>query len=160
VARYLWREPDWADAVEFVNETTGTAQLPRLSMWEYGWPRPLAGAFPEALHFQGYPFKLAGTASGQAVRPLAEVTVVKLNPDLIIGHMTCNTDVHGKPSWALPDQRYEYRQTTPEDHRKHFEAGLNLFQATPRTDWLTRNPVHIPARRTLGVSSCELLSSS
>ena len=61
VARYLWREPDWPDAVEFVNEATGTAQLPRLSLWEYGWPQGLTGAFPEAVRFQCYPFKRAAS---------------------------------------------------------------------------------------------------
>ena len=147
VARYLWQEPDWPDAVEFVNEVTGEAQLPRISLWQYGWPQsvdggPLSvadGAFPEAVQFQGYPFRRASRENGQSVEPPAEATVVKLNPDLIIGHMTRDTDVHGKPYWALPDGKYEYRKTTPEDHRRHFEAGFNLFQATPRTEWLTRS---------------------
>lgn len=147
VARYLWQEPDWPDAVEFVNEVTGEAQLPRISLWQHGWPQsvdggPLSvadGAFPEAVQFQGYPFRRASRENGQSVEPPAEATVVKLNPDLIIGHMTRGTDVHGKPYWALPDGKYEYRKTTPEDHRRHFEAGFNLFQATPRTEWLTRS---------------------
>ena len=147
VARYLWQEPDWPDAVEFANEVTGEAQLPRISLWQHGWPQsvdggPLSvadGAFPEAVQFQGYPFRRASRENGQSVEPPAEATVVKLNPDLIIGHMTRGTDVHGKPYWALPDGKYEYRKTTPEDHRRHFEAGFNLFQATPRTEWLTRS---------------------
>ncbi len=139
VARYLWREPDWPDAVEFVHEVSGAALLPRLSLWQYGWPRGVTGKFPEAVQFQGYPFKRAAMEAGQDVTPPAKVTVVKLNPELIIGHMTRDTDVHGKPYWALPGGKYEYRKTTPEDHRKHFEAGFNLFQATPRTDWLTRS---------------------
>lgn len=147
VARYLWREPDWPDAVEFVNEVTGAAQLPRLSLWQYGWPQsvegaPLAvedGVFPETIKFQGYPFRRTEVMTGEPVLAPSERTVVKLNADLIIGHMTRDTDVHGKPFWALPDGKYEYRKTTPEDHRKHFEAGFNLFQATPRTDWLIRS---------------------
>lgn len=139
VARYLWREPDWPDAVEFVNEVTGAAQLPRLSLWQYGWPQHLTGEFPATVQFQGYPFRRTNMQARQEVRPPAEVTVVKLNPDLIIGHMTRSTDVHGRPFWALPGGKYEYRNTTPEDHRRHFEAGFNLFQATPRPDWLTRS---------------------
>lgn len=148
VARYLWREPDWPDALEYVNEVTGEAQLPRLNLWQYGWPQaptggPLScpgGAFSAAVKFQGYPFKRTAVAQKQPVFPPQKRTVVALNPDLIIGHMTRNTDVHGKPYWALPGGKYEYRKTTPADHRKHFEAGFNLFQATPRTDWLLRSP--------------------
>ncbi len=147
VMRYLWREPDWPDAVEFVHEVTGATQLPRLSLWQYGWPQSVQGgplglvddAFPEAVRFQGYPFRRTQVAAEQSLEPPREVTVVRLNPDLIIGHMTRDTDVHGKPYWALPDGKYEYRAKTPEDHRKHFEAGFNLFQATPRTDWLLRS---------------------
>lgn len=147
VARYLWREPDWPDAVDFVHEVNGTAQLPRLSLWQYGWPQAMAGGplalldgvFPEAVKFQGYPFRRADIATGQVVEPPRDSTVVKLNPELVIGHMTRNTDVHGKPYWALPDGKYEYRPTSPEDHREHYDAGFSLFQATPRTDWLTRS---------------------
>lgn len=147
VVRYLWREPDWPDAVEFVNEVSGAAQLPRLSLWQYGWPQSVAGGplaiadgvFPETVKFQGWPFKRTEVVTGLAVEPPSQFTVVQLNPDLIIGHMTRNTDVHGKPYWALPNGKYEYRYTTPEDHRRHFEAGFNLFQATPRTEWLLRS---------------------
>lgn len=139
VARYLWQEPDWPDPVEFVNEVTGAAQLPRLSLWRYGWPQGMTGDFPEAVRFQGYPFQRVEVAAGGGITPPAQSTVVRLNPDLIIGHMTRSTDVHGKPYWDLPDGRYVYRKTTLEDHRRHFEAGFNLFQATPRTEWLIRS---------------------
>ena len=147
VARYLWREPDWPDAVEFVNQATGAAALPRLSLWEYGWPRSLGGgplsvegtAFPEALMFQGFRFDRAAVAEDQALNPPAEATVVGLDPDLILGHMTRDTEVDGKPHWTLPEGKYRYRKTVAEDHRKHLEAGFSLFQATPRPEWLTRS---------------------
>ncbi len=50
----------------------------------------------------------------------------RAEPDPIIGQVTRDTDVDGKPYWALPDRKYEYRPKTPENHLKQFGAGRSV----------------------------------
>jgi hypothetical protein len=77
VSQYLWREPGWPDALNFVHEVTGVAQLPRLCLWTYGWPQqpslgggsnrsPVTG-MPEQILLQGWLFRRVAMEHGQDV---------------------------------------------------------------------------------------------
>ncbi len=151
VRRYLWREPEWPDPVSFVHEVTGEVLLPPISLWSYGWPQnpemsgasraPAAGT-PETIVLQGWPFTRVSLGSVD-IKPPAEWTTVRLNPDLLIGWISQDRDVEGRPSYRLPDGAYKYQHKTPEDLIAHAEAGCNFFVSHPGMDqmpeWLTRS---------------------
>lgn len=152
VIRYLWCEPEWPDAVTFLHETTGVALLPRLSLWEYGWPRTADGKAPLALkpgeplpariQLQGWPFRREKLARQAAVAPPAKRTVVKLNPDLLIGFSFTYRDTEGRHRQAIGKEQHEYVETSEEDWRKDIAAGFNVHQSLNHASWLWREGVY------------------
>jgi hypothetical protein len=138
VAEYRWQESGWPDAIRFVHEVNGEAILPRLNLWTYGWPqrpeegggsrRAPAAELSETILFQGWLFDRISIAQ-QPVTPLpADVTTVKLNPDLIIGWVYNQYhDVDGRPDYRLESGTYEYIDKPLEEIVKDLEAGFNFF---------------------------------
>jgi hypothetical protein len=141
VMQYLWREPDWPDAVSFVHEVTGAPVLPRVCLWTYGWPQdpqdgggasraPLSG-MPEHILLQGWPFKRTALTQNASVQPPLEYTTVKLNPDLLIGWIARDRDVDGRPYYRLDEGNYKYQENSEEDLMAHARAGANFFTGRP-----------------------------
>lgn len=152
VLQYLWHEPQWPDALDFVHEVTGKPVLPRLSLWTYGWPQdvqrggganraPAAGT-PERILLQGWPFNRTSIVKGASRQPPAEWTTVKLNPDLLVGWISRDRDTDGRPSYRLPDGNYRYQRNSEDDLMAHAAAGANYFTAQDVPDYLTRSSLY------------------
>lgn len=155
VRRYLWREPDWPDALAFTHEVTGEAMLPRICLWTYGWPQvpeaggqssraPARGA-PERILLQGWPFWRVSVERLRAVRPPVERSEVALNPDLLIGWISQDRDVDGRPSYRLPDGAYKYQHKSEEELKAHAGAGCNFYVSHPKRalpPWVTRSGLY------------------
>ena len=150
VARYLWHEPDWADSLEYVNETSGKPELPRFAIWQYGWPQTEDGKSPvkfskapKNIFLHGWSFKLEGVSTKQVVVP-SKVTRIALNPDLIIGLTGVHRDVDGRHKNALGRDHYDYIDPPAEDDwRADIDAGLNLFHGNKQARWLWRTGCYI-----------------
>lgn len=154
VLRYLWKQPEWPDAVHFVHEVTGESVLPRLSLWTYGWPQDVgtgggnkrapASGTPERILLHGWEFERASVGR-EDVKPPSQWTTVKLNPDLLIGWTYRDRDADGRPHYRLPDGKYKYVQKTEEDLMAHIRAGSNFFVGKPEFEgiakWLPRSSV-------------------
>ncbi|MGI5818942.1 MAG: sugar-binding domain-containing protein [Armatimonadota bacterium] len=147
VARYLWQEPGWPDALEYVHETTGQPVLPRLEMFRYGFPRepeggPLAAPaqFPDGIFLHGYPFDRGESQTLTPWRPPVAVTRLALNPDLLIGHIREHVDSTGRPDPAMRDN-YQFLDADETYLRGHIDAGFNLQMSKQlRPDWVWRSP--------------------
>ncbi len=141
VKQYLWQEPDWPNALRFVHEVTGEAQLPRISLWRYGWPQvPEAGAgsrrapvkgMPEEILLQGFLFNRTAMKQQMEVNPPEEYTPVELNPDLLNGWVSFDRDADGKPWYRLESEKYEYVEKQPEDLVSYAAAGANFLVSHP-----------------------------
>jgi hypothetical protein len=165
VSQYLWREPGWPDALNFVHEVTGVAQLPRLCLWTYGWPQqpslgggsnrsPVTG-MPEQILLQGWLFRRVAMEHGQDVEPPSQYTDLPLNPELLNGWLAFDRDADGRPWYRLgkreegQEGRYEYMAKTPEDLKAYPAAGANFLVTHPGKraranfpDWLTRSSMY------------------
>ncbi len=138
VARYLWQEPDFSLPVEYVHETTGQAVLPRLSLWNYGWPLGVGlsrqDIFPDKISFQGWEFSRT-SLSGDGVFSLPDETrLVKLNPDLMIGFVHDHSQKTTK--WQEPVKN------TKDEIVDYIGSGFNLAQLSDRQSWLWQEPVY------------------
>jgi len=149
VLHYLWREPDWPDAVSFVHEVTDKPVLPRICLWTHGWPQdpriggganraPLSGT-PEHILLQGWLFKRTAITETASVQPPSEWTTVQLNPDLLIGWIAKDRDVDGRPYYRLADGKYRYQENSADDLMAHARAGANFFTGRPILEHLTRS---------------------
>jgi hypothetical protein len=158
VLHYLWREPDWPDAVGFVHEVTGQAMLPRISLWKHGWPQhaatgeanrrtPVAG-IPEQILFQGWPFHRTALEQVKNLAVPTNWTTVRLNPDLLIGWIAGDRDVDGRPYYRLPGGTYQYKPNTEEDLLAHARAGANFYTSKALPEWLTRSSVFRSTQQT------------
>jgi len=132
VGRYLWQEPQWEQALEYVHEVSGRPVLPRLSLWRYGFPQASFSwishpeQFPDRIQFQGYPFVRVRTYSGHSVHvPAAQL--VALNPDTIVSAITQAVDVDGLPAEVLPEGKFRWKAATGADIHQFVEAGFNLI---------------------------------
>lgn len=143
VFRYLWREPDWDDAVEYVHHRTGEPIVSEY-LWKYGWPRKLSGEmlcvekiFPQAILFQGYGFRRSEQNAHETWSLPSRRTVVSLDPDLMIGFVFPRKDKHGRPSAECPDQKYEMVSVDDAYMRDHSIAGYNATCVYP--NWVNRS---------------------
>lgn len=165
VVRYLWQEPGWPDALNFVHQVSGEAQLPRLNLWTYGWPQhpeigigsqraPVRGT-PELILLQGWTFRRTAVAVGPVVAPPIEHTQLPLNPDLLNGWLAFDRDKAGRPHYRLGQtadgqpKGYEYVAKTPDDLKTYLTAGANFLVTHPGKraranfpDWLTRSSMY------------------
>ena len=165
VAQYLWQEPGWPDALNFVHEVSGKVQLPRLDLWSYGWPqraelgavaaRAPAKGLPERMRLQGWLFRKVSTHEGNVVEPPARWTDLGLNPDLINGWLAFDRDKAGRPHYRLgktedgQPKGYEYVPKTAEELTAYRDAGANFAVTHPGKraranfpDWLTRSSMY------------------
>ena len=150
VSRYLWHESQWTDALEFVHETKGTPVLPRISLWEYGWPRTASGdkpislnsGFTKEIQFQGWPFKLDKVEKGAAFVMPKKVTPVKINPDVLIATYNRYQDVEGRHRLNIGKEQYTYIDTKEDEWKKHFDAGFNMHIGETTADWVNRSGVY------------------
>ncbi len=165
VDQYLWQEPGWPDALNFVHEVTGVAQLPRLCLWTYGWPQcpetgtgsqraPVTG-MPEQILLQGWLFHRVATEHEQDVGPPSQYTDLPLNPELLNGWLAFDRDADGRPWYRLgrrgdiDEGRYDYVAKTPEELKAYRAAGANFLVTHPGRraranfpDWLTRSSMY------------------
>jgi len=165
VSRYLWQEPGWPDALNFVHEVSGQAQLPRLNLWTYGWPQqpktgvgnqraPVQGT-PESILLQGWSFRRTSIEDGQSVTPPSEYTDLPLNPDLLNGWLAFDRDQAGRPHYRLgksadgQPRGYKYIAKTPKELKSYLAAGGNFLVTHPGKraranfpDWLTRSSMY------------------
>ncbi len=149
VARYLWHEPDWPDYLEYQNEATGKPELPRFSIWEFGWPQAIDGKYPaslqsppEKIYLHGWPFVFVSKSKSNVAIP--KTTIIKLNPDVIIGLTGTHRDRHGRHMDALGVKEYDFIDPPDEeDWRKDIEAGINLFQGNRQPRWIWRTNCYI-----------------
>jgi hypothetical protein len=80
--------------------------------------------------------------------PPAEVTEVRLQPDLLIGWTPMDRDAAGRPYYRIPSQAYEYVAKTAEDMEADRDSGANFFVAHPRRGedslppWLERSSMY------------------
>ena len=141
VARYIWSEPQWGKPLEYVDANSGTGLLPRMGLWQRGWPKGLPEAiaaphdFPTNIQFLGYPFERV------AVRHDASLTVpstkrLRLNPDWTLFTIQ-PFHYHGKPHWRLTPQqmktrytREHYTELTAAGLRQMMDLGMNLIKAS------------------------------
>jgi len=155
VAKYLWYEDGWPDALDFVNAVTGKAELPRLSLWKYGWPRDINDTAPVAITndksaqlnilFQGYIFKLANISATKILRP-GKVTTIRLRPDTLVGLAGTDKDQLGRHKASFgPDFRYSYdAPPSRADVQADLDSGLNFFANHNKADkWLYRTSCYI-----------------
>ena len=132
VARYLWHEPDWTDYLEYVNEVTGRPVLPRLPLWQYGWPQTAEKSParfqspPERLYLHGWPFKLIKVGKEKATVP-EPATCLELNPDLLIATTGVHRDMEGRHVDYIGGKHRYAVPMNEDDWRKDIAAGLNLF---------------------------------
>lgn len=130
VLRYLWHEPDWPDYLEYVNEITGKAELPRFDLWKYGWPQTADAKAscsfskaPKDIQLHGWIFKLDKKIKRVVTVP-ARTTVIKLNPDVIIGLSGVHRDIDGRHKDNLGRTTYDYIvPQSDEDRRKEIESA-------------------------------------
>jgi len=165
VSRYLWQEPGWPDALNFVHQVSGEAQLPRLNLWTYGWPQhpetgvgsqraPIQGT-PEAILLQGWTFHRTSVAVGPVLAPPIEHTQLPLNPDLLNGWLAFDRDKAGRPHYRLGQttdgqpKGYDYVAKAPDELKTYLTAGANFLVTHPGKraranfpDWLTRSSMY------------------
>lgn len=165
VYQYRWLEPGWPDALNFVHEVTGVAQLPRLCLWTYGWPQqPEAGTgnrrapvrgMPEQILLHGWHFQRVALEQGKEVGPPSQYTDLPLNPELLNGWLAFDRDQAGRPHYRLgksadgQPKGYEYVAKTPEELKSYLAAGANFLVTHPGKraranypDWLTRSSMY------------------
>jgi len=153
VLRYLWCEPGWPDYIEYVNEVTGKSELPRFELWQFGWPQtadaksPASFArVPKAVQLHGWPFKLDKIIKNTPSVP-EKTTIVKLNPDVIIGLAGVHRDVDGRHKESLGRDYYNYIvPQSDDDRKKEIASGLNLFFTTAgekQSPWIWRTNAYV-----------------
>lgn len=165
VSQYLWQEPGWPDALNFVHQVSGEPQLPKLNLWTYGWPQqPEAGIggnrapvqeTPEKILLQGWMFRRTAIALSQEVTPPATYTDLPLHPELLNGWVAFDRDQAGRPHYRLgmsadgQSKGYEYIAKTPEELKSYLAAGANFLVTHPGKraranypDWLTRSSMY------------------
>jgi|GEM_PF-2245577 len=155
VTRYIWFEAGWPDPVEYINAASGKAELPRLSIWKYGWPRSIDNSAPTAIapgksapseiYFLGYKFKFTRTSSTKIVAP-GKATAIKLRPDALVGLAGTDKDRLGRHADALgPNYQYEYdAPPSKQDVQADIDSGLNMFFNHKKAgDWMFRTNCYV-----------------
>lgn len=147
VERYIWSEPQWPKPLEYRERNRGTALLPRLGLWERGWPRGLDGridgpeAFPQRVQLLGYPFERTATVADADVQ-VPDAKRLVLDPHWI--SFTIDAFRYdAPPGWRLSEQqaanRYgkeHYKKLSAIDLRRHIDLGVNLFEPNRHADKL------------------------
>ena len=165
VYRYLWQEPGWPDALNYIHAVTGEPQLPRLCLWTYGWPQdpeegggsnraPVMGT-PEIILLQGWRFERVEKTREPDTGPPTVYTDLELNPDLLNGWLTFDRDADGRPWYRMDGPegpgtgRYAYVAKAPEELKAYADAGANFVSTHPGDraeenfpEWLTRSSMY------------------
>lgn len=132
VARYLWQEPKWTEPVEYINEANGESLLPRIEIWNYGWPKNISGnkisgnrGWPSTTEFQGWNFECKKVFKQKNPFSIPDkILKISLNPKCLIGFIDSYTDTNGR--WM---QKYQFKETSYEQIGNHLLSGFNFYSA-------------------------------
>lgn len=148
VAHYLWHEPGWMDAATYTDGDAGEVVLPRLDLWDYGWPQygnaPVAFSqgSPASVQFQGWPFQLSYSVIGSVPQPPTEYTTITLTPDVRIGFIRGMRDQEGVVLDYWSQEEYTIVPDGETQWQGDIDAGINLFQAESHPSWLWRSSAY------------------
>lgn len=130
VLRYLLQQGDQASR-EFRHAATGWAVLPGNGGWAHLLPRAAPGSgqdpLPSTVDYLGHRYLRETLDQGDPEGPPAEVRVVSLRPDVLLGvpHNTRQAD----ETRRYDDSEYDYIPLERSDFEAMFAAGINCFHA-------------------------------
>ncbi|MGQ9651840.1 MAG: hypothetical protein ACUVXJ_17185 [Phycisphaerae bacterium] len=146
--KYILRVPSIDETIEYRNVCTGKALLPSWGDFARHFiPHPARGTgrqrgLPNTCEYLGHVLSLRGV-SKKDLPTWEKVTVLNLDPELLIGTGRTFKDKEGHRLPQQPDQQnYTFIPWTKEDYVAMIEAGHNYFALVPGiVEWLRAQPV-------------------
>ncbi len=143
--RYVLTIPETGETLEYRNVRSGRALLPGWGGFEQRFiPRRAAGSgeqegLARTADFLGHVLTLQHVGSGVAWKPLENVRVLELDPELLIGTSRNFKDKEGHRLPQKPErQNYTYVPFTGEDYAEMIRTGVNLFTISPDQEQYVR----------------------
>jgi hypothetical protein len=128
--RYLLEE-EGGRPIEFVEEVTGGAVLPRVGSLPHLFPVPIEGTetregLPLRVRMLGFEFTLAESGKDDSRTPPSDPFRIALLSDLFLGVASNQRQVDDTRRWD--ESEYDYVRFTQADYERMIEAGLNCYR--------------------------------
>lgn len=147
--RYILHLPETGETLEYRNVHTGRALLPGWKDFERHFvPVPAKGArrpngLPETCGYLGHVLTLKHIGHNVPFKPLENVKVLELDPELLVGTSRNFRDDECRRLPQTPErQNYNYIPFVKDEYPVMIEAGINLFIVSPEQElWVRGEPV-------------------